>query len=196
MTGTERIVARIQDEARAKAAEALRAADEEAERIEAEGRSAADAEFARLCREAEAQSELAQTRLRSAAESAQRRKILAAKQELVDAAFARAGELLHALAGGEKIELLATLAARAGADGGELIFNAHDRAECGAEVTAAANRMRGRGAAPLTLSAETREISGGVIAVSGRIETNCSFEALLHWRRDSLAGEVARILFD
>ena len=47
----------------------------------------------------------------------------------------------------------------------------------------------------LTVSGETREISGGVIVRQGNIEVNCAVETLVQLRRSELASQVAEILF-
>ena len=45
-------------------------------------------------------------------------------------------------------------------------------------------------------SDKTASIRGGVILEDGRIEINCSIEALVASCRNELAGEVAKILFN
>lgn len=59
-----------------------------------------------------------------------------------------------------------------------------------AAATAAA-----KGAAALTLSAETRPIRGGFILREGKVEVNCAFETLVRLQRTEMAGEVAKALF-
>ena len=51
------------------------------------------------------------------------------------------------------------------------------------------------GTGMLTLSEETRPMAGGLILRDGRVETNCSFEALIHLQREDLAAQVAKVLF-
>ena len=52
-----------------------------------------------------------------------------------------------------------------------------------------------QGAALLTLSQETRDMAGGLILKDGNVEINCSFEAQLRALRESMAAEIAGILF-
>ena len=47
----------------------------------------------------------------------------------------------------------------------------------------------------LSVSADTRAISGGVIVRQGNIEVNCAVETLVQLRRSELASQVAEILF-
>ena len=107
----------------------------------------------------------------------------------------------------------------------ELIFSRKDRERVGAQVVAEANRLRSGAPAQVksdgtiagalkevgsavaaaasqiktgtafTLSPETREMAGGVILRDGSIEINCAFETQLRLLRESMAGEVADILF-
>ena len=51
------------------------------------------------------------------------------------------------------------------------------------------------GTGMLTLSEEARPMAGGLILRDGRVETNCSFEALIHLQREALAAQVAKVLF-
>ena len=53
----------------------------------------------------------------------------------------------------------------------------------------------GQGTAMLAVSEETRDISGGFILKDGRIEVNCTFDALVRAEREQTAGEVAKLLF-
>lgn len=52
------------------------------------------------------------------------------------------------------------------------------------------------GTGMLTLAEESRPMAGGLILRDNNVETNCSFEVLIHLQRDALAAEVAKTLFD
>ena len=60
-------------------------------------------------------------------------------------------------------------------------------------VQSAAAQLTGTGL--LTLSEETRPMRGGCILVDGPVEINCSFETMLHIRREKLEKPAAEILF-
>lgn len=62
------------------------------------------------------------------------------------------------------------------------------------KVVTGANALL-QGTAMLTLAADTAEIQGGVILRDGQVEVNCAFETQLRLLRESLAGQVAKILF-
>lgn len=52
-----------------------------------------------------------------------------------------------------------------------------------------------QGTAMLTLSEETRPMQGGFILKNGRIEVNCTFDAMIRSEREQTAGAVAKLLF-
>ncbi len=52
------------------------------------------------------------------------------------------------------------------------------------------------GTGMLTLSEETRPMSGGFIMSDGDVEVNCAFETLVRLLRNEISGEVSKALFD
>lgn len=60
-------------------------------------------------------------------------------------------------------------------------------------VTGASAVLAGTGM--LTLAEDTRPMAGGLILRDNSVETNCSFEVLIHLQREAMAAEVARTLF-
>lgn len=119
--------------------------------------------------------------------------LLSAKQGCIDEAFALAAEKLRTLPRADYIRVLSSLAASNGAGDEELIFSAADAAELGAEVVAAANGLKE--GASFTLSKETRELEGGLVLKRGDVEVNCSFATQLRLLRQTMAADVAAILF-
>ena len=120
--------------------------------------------------------------------------VLAAKQQLIDEAFAGAAQRLSSLPQAEYIDLLAALAAENGSGDEELLLSAKDREAVGPAVVKAAN-ARKAGAA-FRLSEETRETGGGLVLRRGRVELNCSFTEKLRQLRQEESSAVARLLFD
>ena len=60
-------------------------------------------------------------------------------------------------------------------------------------VTGASAVLAGTGM--LTMAEDAQPIAGGLILRDGRVETNCSFEALIRLQRGPLSAEVAKVLF-
>lgn len=195
MNGIDNIVSRIASDAQQEADSILRAGEEQAQAVLQRCREQAERETAQTLQEAEKQAKLREERLVNAARLEARKQTLAAKQEMVDEAFRKALELLCALPEEEYASLLSSLAAASAVTGREQVILApRDRARYGKQVVVKANELladRGK----LTLSEQSREMAGGVILKEEKIETNCSFEVLLHLKRDSLVADVAGVLF-
>lgn len=195
MNGIEKITgqidADIQTEIDALMDQAQAQAAEIAGQYEAQAGQTADAVLERG-RAAAAERE---ERLVSAARLEAKKRILAAKQELVGQAFDQALEQLLALPEEQYIALLADLAAQAAATGREKVaFSQKDRTRYGKQVVTRANDILGE-KGHLTLAEGARSIRGGLILEGDRVEVNCSFEALIRARKESDTAQVARILF-
>ena len=196
MNGIEKITGQIDaslDQARAQAQE-----------IEARYESQAQTQAEAIRRKGEQDAALRQERLVDVAKLEARKTILAARQDMVGQAFDLALKKLLELPDQEYIALLAKLAVAASRTGHEqVIFSQKDRSRYGKQAVTMANDMLAKKAGPradesagrLTLAEESRPMAGGLILRDGRVETNCSFEVLIHLQRDALSAEVARALF-
>ena len=227
MNGIEKLTARIETDAQAEVAEILRAAEEKAREIRAgyEAQAQAEAADAAQSREKGAQQRL--ERLEGAAQMEAKRQTLAAKQEMIDAAFEKAQAKLMALSEDEYADLLAKLAVKAAKTGREeIILSARDKQRVGTKVVAKANALLAKSVAPslpqelkeskagsviakvvtganallqgtamLTLSEETGDMEGGLILRDGNVEVNCAFETQLRVLRETMAADIAAILF-
>ena len=198
MTGIENITGRIQADVQGEIDRIQADARAEAEKISASYAARADRECADLLSRGEAAAQEQARRLVSAAGMASRQMTLAAKQEMLDEAFALALDKLTQLPVEEYVSLLAKLAAGAAATGREeIILNPQDQANLGAKVVEQANALlaaAGR-TASLTLSRQTRPIRGGVLLSDGTVEVNCALETLVRLSRDQATGEVSQLLF-
>ena len=198
MNGIEKISRRLVADAEAEIAALNADTQATCDEIRADFERRAQEEYQSRLSEGAKACEVRVQRLASAAEMEAKKSILAFKQEMVAKAFADAAERLANLPQEQYVKFLASQAAAAAASGSEeLVFNARDKAAVGAEVAKAANALleqKGvKGA--LTVSGDTREISGGVIVRQGNIEVNCAVETLVQLRRSELASQVAEILF-
>ncbi len=192
MNGLERITSRIEAEAQSEIDGILDAGKAETQRIVDGWRARIDEESRALAAKNEKAAAEREERLKSAAEMDARKTILAAKQEMVDAAYDLALDKLCALPEGEKLELLSSLLARASASGEEeAVFSAADAA-LGAKAVEKANAASG---GHLTLSRETAPIRGGFILRDRNVEVNCAFETLVRLQKAETAGDAAKILF-
>lgn len=192
MNGLERITSRIEAEAKNEINAILDAGMAEANRVVGGWRERIDAESRALRSKGEKDAAEREERLISAAGMEARKSILAAKQEMVEAAYALALDKLCALSGEEKLALLSDLMARASSTGAEeVLFSAADRAD-GAKAVARVNAATGK---TLSLSADAAPIRGGFILRDKNVEVNCAFETLVRLQKTETAGAVAKLLF-
>lgn len=227
MNGIEKITQMIQSEAQTEIDGVLEAARRDAAETAARYEAQARAESAELAAKQEKAAAEREERLVSVAQLEARKTTLAAKQEMVERAYALALEKLCTLPEEKYITVLAELMAEAAATGREeVIFSDRDRERVGKAAVAKANELLARKTAPelpreltetrvgaildkavasvsaiaqgtamLTLSPETRPMSGGFILQDQRVEVNCTFDTLVRLQRAETAGAVAKKLF-
>ena len=121
-----------------------------------------------------------------------RKSVLAVKQDMVAKSFDLAREKIASMPADKYVAFLAGLVEKAGAAGDEeIILSARDRGAIGEALLKAVNA----GGKSMKLSAEERDIAGGLILRHGNVETNCSIDLLMEMCRGELAGKVADVLF-
>ena len=204
MNGIEKITGQIDADVQKEIDAALDQARAQAQEIQTRYASQAEAQAEAIRRKGEQDAALRQERLVDVAKLEARKTLLAAKQDMVGQAFDLALKKLLELPDQEYIALLAKLAVAASRTGREqVIFSQKDRYRYGKQAVTMANDMLAKKAGPraaesagmLTLAEESRPMAGGLILRDGKVETNCSFEVLIHLQRDALSAEVARALF-
>ena len=222
MNGIDKITQRIGADTQAEIDRILADAAAQAEAAADKFRTQAEAEDRDLLAKSERAAAEREERLVSAAQMEARKTLLTAKQEMVERAYQRALEKLRSLPQEQYVELLAALLVRASSTGREEVVFSPEGA--GKAAVARANELLAKEAAPelplgdgvvanllnkvadgvsafaqgtamLAVSEETRDISGGFILKDGRIEVNCTFDALVRAEREQTAGEVAKLLF-
>ena len=191
MNGIDRITDRIEADAREQAKAIIAEAEAKCAEIRKENEKKAQ-ERTKDC-------ESGLERRKSAAEMDAKKSVLALKQDCVAEAFDMAKRRLADMPEDSYVGFLASLAASAAADGsGEIVLSARDRERCGKAVLERANAaLAAKGLTPaLTLAADSREISGGLILRQGGVEVNCSIEALVEALKGPMTADVARTLFE
>lgn len=225
MNGIDNITGRIDADAQAEIDAILAQAKAQAADITGRYQQQADRETADIASHSAKNAAEREERLESVAQMEARKVALGAKQDMISKAFDKAMEKLCALPDEEYVETMAQLMAKASETGREqVIFAQKDRQRVGKAIVTRANELLAKAAAPamneptskvgtilnkvvtgvsamtagtamLTMSEETRPISGGFILRDGDVEVNCSFETLIRLQRNELAAEVAHILF-
>lgn len=192
MNGIEKITHRIETDAQAEIDAVLKKAGEEADKITAsyQKKAADEAEVLRARNEKRADER--KERLISAAQMEARKTQLAAKQEMLEAAYDLALEKLCSMPEADYVNVLVSLLQKASVTGKEeIILSSADREKIGKALVEKANA----GGKHLKLSEETADIRGGFILRADKVEVNCAFETLVRLQRAETAGAVAKILF-
>ena len=199
MNGIDRITDRIEADAREQAKAIIAEAEAKCAEIRKENEKKAQERYLQLIRNGTKDCESGLERRKSAAEMDAKKSVLALKQDCVAEAFDMAKRRLADMPEDSYVGFLASLAASAAADGsGEIVLSARDRERCGKAVLERANAaLAAKGLTPaLTLAADSREISGGLILRQGGVEVNCSIEALVEALKGPMTPDVARTLFE
>lgn len=195
MNGIEKITQRIDEEAQAEIDRILSEGASAAAQIEERYRTQGAKEAADRKARGEQTAAEQEERLVSVAQLEARKTALAARQEMVDRAFDLALERLCAMPDDVYAETVARLLTKAAPDGrGQVLFSSEVRERIGPTAVEKANALLGA-AGHLTLSADTRKLRGGFVLVNGSVEVNGSFETLVRLGRGTMAGEVAKLLF-
>ena len=194
MNGLDKIIARMESDTRAECDALAANAAENAAAIRRDYQAQADAAARDSAQRAQTQAAEHLEHLNGSSQLACRQRVLAAKQQLIDEAFARTAQALAALPQADYIDLLAALAAENGSGDEELLLSARDRETVGAAVVKAANARKP--GASFRLSDETRDTGGGLVLRRGRVELNCSFTEKLRQLRQEESSAVAKLLFD
>ncbi|MBR4248590.1 MAG: V-type ATP synthase subunit E [Verrucomicrobia bacterium] len=198
MNGIEKITARIEADGLAAAEDIRHKAELEAADIADSFKKEADRVTKSILDRGAVKAKEREEGLISLAQMETKKMILAAKQEVLEEAFALARKNLAELAPAKKLEIYKALAEKASVSGAEeIILNAADKAAFGEKLTEAVNaalKAAGRKGG-LTLAKETAEIDGGVILKENSVEVNCSYDTLIRLNKKEIAGEVAKGLF-
>ena len=192
MKGTEKIIAHIGADAKAQADAVIAAAEQKCAEIKAKYEEQASQLYSDKIRDGvKACQDQEDGALRISRMEA-RKSMLAVKQEMVEKSFSLAAEKIVSLPEERYIAFLSSLAKNASTSGDEeVILNERDRAAVGDKLLQEINRD----GVHMTLSDETRDISGGLILRRGSIEANCSVELLVELCRGEMSSKLADILF-
>ena len=219
MTGLDKIIERIQAEARERAAKTLQNAEATATALAQEYAARSEKARARIEKEglesaqamldaARAQTEKTHTEIMQNMRTALIDEAFElAKKEICDTDFGKYRELLGALlttalleqhrteqesiAFGDEVEPFEKF---------EVVMNAADRARFGTQVIndvrrSVERRIGTKKASMITLCEEPADIGGGLILRFGDVELNCTLDVLMADIRRELTPRVSRILF-
>ncbi len=196
MTGLDKMISQIEEEAKKEAEGCLEAAEKKAESLMAE-----EMENARLKGEAyvnKAAEEAARylERTQALAERKHRITLLQAKQDVIDGVLKKAYERLDHLDEKEYFAFISRLLRQYVQPlEGEILFSKRDRERLPAGFEEKITEIAEEKGGTLKLGNKDGDIENGFILVYGGIEENCTFRALFDSRKEILKDTVRRILF-
>ena len=193
----ESILEHISKEVEAQRDEILKDAREKREAMLEQARETARKEAQALEQRGQDDARARHERIVTLARLESRKRLLAAKQKVMESAFSEALRSLADLPRPQYLELLKGMLLASASGTEEVILSRRDRDALGEELVREGNRTLEAASRPgqLRLSAETREITGGFILAGDRVEVNMSFDSALGRVREELEPEVAAVLF-
>ena len=196
MTGLEKMMNQILEEANASANSKKAEAAAEADRIRAQVAAEGDAKVAEIAQKSTADLASYQERVKSAADLKRRTALLAAKQELISDTIQKAYETFCEKKDAEYFDTLKKMVETfAAPQKGEIALNAQDLAKLPAGFEEEVNQLAKKKGGELVLSKTPASVEKGFILSYGGIEENCSFKAMFDARKDDLQDLVQKILF-
>ena len=196
MTGLDKIVSQILEEANNSASAKLEKARAEAEEIMNTARAEAEKEAEEILQKAKTDMENYAERTKSAADLRRRTAILAAKQEMISQVLDKAYQKFCSMDEETYFAtLLDILKKFVMEDDGVFFFSEEDRAKLPDDYEEKIEAIAAEKGGTLTVSQENRNIERGFVLAYGGIEENCSFRALFDSRKDDLQDKVQAVLF-
>ena len=196
MTGLEKMVSQILEEADASAAVTISDAEKKAAEILDEAGKKADEIRQQREEQSRAKVKSYDERTASAADMKRRTAVLAARQELIGSVIADACERVKNLDEEKYFEILKNMVGKyLLPKDGEICFSRKDLERMPADFREEIRSMAEKKGGALESSGEARNIDGGFILVYGGIEENCSIDAVFAEKRDELLDQVRKILF-
>lgn len=187
----------IKNQALNEAAEVRQAAEEKAASIQSEGKAAADVRFEEILAVGKREAAALKQQIQTAHGLEARRRILKAKEGLVQETFSQALQNMLRLPLDRRAGLFVRLMLASAQEGTEEVRPAaDDRALIETLLSQVNLELQKQGkSGKLHLGSSEPGIKGGFLLVGDHYRVDNSFESLLMNMKDDLVPEVARILF-
>lgn len=196
MTGLEKMVSQIIDEAGELATQKIEAAKVDAQAITEEASKAAAATKKEYSEKAQVDVTNYMDRVKSSADLQRRTSILKAKQEVIADVLDKAYESLLQKSDEEYFAIIRLMLQKFVAkQKGEIYFSAKDLARMPKGLEEEIQGIAAEKGGELILAKTTKEIESGFVLVYGGIEENCTFKALFDTNKDRLQDQAHKELF-
>lgn len=196
MTGLDKMINQILDEANSSANDTLEKARQTSQEIIDTAKVEADKLEKEISGKSEADIANFKDRMVSSNDLKRRTAILTAKQEVIADVLAKAYESIMSKGDAEYYDIIRKMLKEfAHAEAGVVYFSAKDAGRLPSGFEKEAEEIAAKKGGSLTVSKETRNIDGGFVLAYGGIEENCSIKALFDSKKDELQDKVQRLLF-
>ncbi len=190
MTGLEKIIEQIGQEAKTSSEQELMKAREEAQRILDEGSKEREAYQASFLAQTKSQVELSKARGEAAAVLQRKKILLKEKQQIISQIIEQAKESILNLPDKEYFELLIKMLDRYAKDGKcSILFSERDKNRLSQDFLCELEKRS------IVILEDRGKIDGGFILVYGDVEENCSFEALFAASKEVLQDKISALIF-
>lgn len=197
MTGLDKIIKQIEEEASSSADAVIAQAKEQAGEIIAAAKAEGDKRRTEIEKKLKTDVQSSLSRGESAAGLQKNKIILNAKQEIINDIILKARESLQELSDQEYFDIILKMITKHALNQkGEIVFSPKDKKRMPDQFEVSLkDALSGKEGAELIISDSTRDITGGFILVYGDIEENCSFDALFLSAKNTLQDKVNSLLF-
>lgn len=194
--GLEKILACIDNEALEESESIINKAKIQADNILKKAHEFAQKESDLIIKNAEKKADSILKRAKTKAFLQERELNLKAKHEIVGSIIDEAKKFLHKMPSEEYFTLLLKLFKKyIGPFKCEIIFSKSDLNRMPKEFCEKLMESANKAGAQLEISKKTQDTDGGFILSYGKVEENCSFEALLESNFDLLCDKINKVLF-
>ncbi|MCI8623896.1 MAG: hypothetical protein HFG26_09575 [Provencibacterium sp.] len=192
LNGLQNLTDKIQSDAKGYADELAEATRKKVDDLLREQKDEADELRANMTETARKEAEGILARANSQAALEERNALLRAKRDMINETFELAAGEIASLPKKKYIALLAKLVKKYQTGPAEIILNARDLKEVGAELL---NEILSGAGAPLaSLCQQPGSFKGGLILRQGDVDTNCTVEVLCEGMRHELEPKVIELL--
>ena len=196
MSGLDEILNLIDAQQKQTEDSILKAATTKASAIKAEGEVKAQKAYEEHLQKAKAKAEKDFENACTSVDANMKRRVLAAKVELIDETIEKTIKKLRSLPDKEYFELLIKLAeSHMQPDKGVISLGSKDLARVPADFAQKLDEIAKRKGGSIVLSKESADIDDGFILSYGLIAENCSFRAIIEAEKDDVRDTAARALF-
>jgi V/A-type H+-transporting ATPase subunit E len=196
MSGLDEILNLIDAQQKQTEDSILKAATTKASAIKAEGEVKAQKAYEEHLQKAKAKAEKDFENACTSVDANMKRRVLAAKVELIDETIEKTIKKLRSLPDKEYFELLIKLAeSHMQPDKGVISLGSNDLARVPADFAQKLDEIAKQKGGSIVLSKESADIDDGFILSYGLIAENCSFRAIIEAEKEDVRDTAARALF-